>query len=193
MLRGGVSVNSLKMDKRGAIWVSAVLYMALGIIIIAMVLAAGLPAVEKLKDRYTLVQTKDLMLTLDENIRTVFHEGPGSQRVVKLKIDRGVLEIDSFDSEDASGSNNIFWTFSTPVLISEPDSLVEEGNLQILTSSTAIENSYDVALTLHYEESIALVYDEQSTVSGTVNLVILNEGTYSFDGTSRIKINLERI
>ena len=180
------------MDKRGAIWVSAVLYMALGIIIISMVLAAGLPAVEKLKDRYTLIQTKDLMLTLDENIRTVFHEGPGSQRVVRLKIDRGVLEIDDFDPGD-SESNSILWTFSTSVLISEPDKEIEEGNLKIVTSSTAVENSYDVALTLHYEESIALVYDEQSTVSGTVNLVILNEGTYSFDGTSRIKINLERI
>lgn len=159
-----------------------------------MVLAAGLPAVQKLKDRYTLVQTKDLMLTLDENIRTVFHEGPGSQRVVKLKIDRGVLEINTFDSNNIQESNNILWTFSTPVLISEPDKSIEEGNLQILTSTTAIENSYDVELKLYYEDTIALVYDDGSTASGTINLVILNEGSRPFgDDGERIKINLEKI
>jgi hypothetical protein len=181
------------MDKRGAIWVSAVLYMALGIIIISMVLAAGLPAVQKLKDRYTLIQTKDVMLTLDENIRTVFHEGPGSQRVVKLKIDRGTFEIIPYDSLD-DYPNHIVWTFSTPILLSEPDQLITEGNLGILTSSTAIENSYDISLALDYTGSdVALYYGEDSTASGTFSLVILNEGIVDDFAPDNIKINLERI
>ncbi len=191
MLEGGVSVNSLKMDKRGAIWVSAVLYMALGIIIISLVLAAGLPAVQKLKDRYTLIQTKDVMLSLDENIRTVFHEGPGSQRVVKLKISRGILEVDPYDPLEVE-SNTITWKFSTPVLISEPDVEIIEGNLKILTETTAVESSYDVTLILDYSGSdVALIYDEVSTASGTFSLVILNKGDE--DSDNLIDINLEKI
>ena len=177
------------MEKRGAIWVSAVLYMALGIIIISMVLAAGLPAVQKLKDRYTLIQTKDVMLTLDENVRTVFHEGPGSQRVVKLKIDRGIFEVIQYGS-DAENSNQIRWEFSTPVLISEPDQSVSEGNLNITTSSTAIKDSYDISLVLDYSDSdVALVYEDESTASGTFSLVILIKGV----NEDRIEINLEKI
>ena len=34
--------------KRGDIWISAVLYMALGIIVIALILAASLPVIDRL-------------------------------------------------------------------------------------------------------------------------------------------------
>ena len=39
------------MNKKGDIWVSAILYFGLGIIVIAILLAAGLPVINKLKDK----------------------------------------------------------------------------------------------------------------------------------------------
>ncbi|MBS3172364.1 hypothetical protein J4438_02180, partial [Candidatus Woesearchaeota archaeon] len=64
------------MKKKGDVWVSAILYTALGVVLLTIILAAGLPAIQKMKDSYTSKQTKELMLVLDKNIKTVYHEGP---------------------------------------------------------------------------------------------------------------------
>jgi len=176
------------MNKRGGIWISAVLYIALGIILISMILAAGLPTIQKMKDRYTIRQTKDLMLILDENIRNVNHEGPGSQRVVKLKIGRGLLEIDNEDE-------TIIWSLNTKVPASEPSSEDDpisafEGNLVIQTRKTSVEKQYNVNLILNYldEVNIELGDNTQSTLSGTFRLSILNMGHGDTDTENEIKI-----
>jgi hypothetical protein len=178
------------MNKKGAIWISAVLYIALGIILISMILAAGLPAVQKMKDKYTVKQTKDLMLVFDENIRVVDHEGPGSQRVIKLKIGRGLFDINE-------GGNNITWSLNTKVPISEPsseNSLIDvfEGNLKINTIKTAIEKQYKINLILEYGEGIDLELDgdTQSTLSGTFRLSILNTGHEEGEMANVIKLTL---
>mgnify|MGYP001558011191 FL=1 len=58
------------MGKKGAsIWISAVLYFGIGIIILTILLTAGLPVINKLRDKNIVIQTKQVMHTLDENIR----------------------------------------------------------------------------------------------------------------------------
>ena len=79
---------------KGQIWISAVLYSALGIIIITIILSAGLPLINKIRDRNLVTQTKDIMRTLDDNIKKVANEGPGSKRFLSpLIIDGGELVI----------------------------------------------------------------------------------------------------
>ncbi len=73
-------------NKKGDVWVSAVLYIALGMVIITIVLAAGLPLVTKMKDKNTVAQTKRVMLSIDDNLKEVATEGPGSRRVIPLEI-----------------------------------------------------------------------------------------------------------
>jgi hypothetical protein len=157
------------MKRRGAIWISAVLYMGLGIMVLSMVLAVGLPAVEKMKDRYTIKETKNLMLVFDENINTVYQEGPGSQRVIDLKIGRGTFEID----ED---ENSISWSLQTKVPASQPDETVLEGSLNISTVSTPIRDQFGVTLTLNYDFLNIIFEGEQNIISGNVKLSILNKG-----------------
>ena len=63
-------------------WISAVLYIALGTVAITIVLSAGVPVINKIKDKNTIIQTRDIMLSLDNIIREVRDEGTGSRRVI---------------------------------------------------------------------------------------------------------------
>ena len=156
-------------NKVGGIWISAVLYMALGILIISMILAVGLPAVQKMKDRFTLTQTQDLMLVLDENIRSVYQD-VGSQRTMDIKINRGIFEIDS-------DNDRIVWSLTSSISRSEPDIVIDEGSLSILTQSTNVKGSYEVIFTLDYDGLLELTYSEnQPILSGNSRISILNKG-----------------
>jgi type II secretory pathway pseudopilin PulG len=156
------------MQKRGDIWISAVIYIALGIVILTIVLAVGLPTISKMKDTYTAKQTKEIMLTLDSNVRSVYNQGPGAQTQVKLKIGKGELNVNSADDK-------ISWTTRTKALLSEPDVPVQEGNLIIFTESSAQKGEYDLYLTLDYSQ-IDIVYSEGTTIKGTTLLSITNAG-----------------
>ena len=58
------------MNKKGdSTWISAVLYFGIGIIIISILLAAGTPVVNRIRDKNTILQTKETMSNLDDNIR----------------------------------------------------------------------------------------------------------------------------
>jgi type II secretory pathway pseudopilin PulG len=163
------------MKKRGDIWISAVLYMALGIVVLTIVLAAGLPVIQKMKDRQTLTQTKNLMNTLDQTIRTVYNEGPSSKRTVELKIGRGRFQI--FDKDNQNNPNTIHWELETKALLSEPDTPITEGTLTILTTSTSVKGKYIINLDLNYNEFLDIIYDgQQNVISGKTKLQILNKG-----------------
>ena len=58
-------------NKKGDVWVSAVLYIALGMVLITLILSAGLPLIEKMRDKNTIVQTKNLLFNINANIETI--------------------------------------------------------------------------------------------------------------------------
>ena len=77
------------MKRKGQIWVSAALYIALGIIVISVVLSAGLPLINKIQAKNTLLQSKNVMFELDSTIRDVMLEGAGSKRPIYIEIEKG--------------------------------------------------------------------------------------------------------
>jgi hypothetical protein len=158
------------MNSRGGIWVSAILYFAMGVILLTIILAAGLPAISKMKDSYTVRQTKDLMITLDSNIRTIYHEGPGSQRTVKINLGRGEF----FIKED---EDYIQWDIQSSAIISEVDVPIQEGSLQILTSSSGVDDNYGVSLILNYTElGLNLTFGGPEKILGNAEFSLLNGG-----------------
>ena len=158
------------MKKRGGIWISAILYMAMGIVILSIILAVGLPAINKMKDSYNVRQTKELMIGLDDNIRNVYHEGPGSQRIVNLEIGRGDFVINP-------DLDIVTWEIESSAILSELNVPVKEGNLEILTNTTNVEGKYGVKLTLDYLISdLNITYDGPQELSGSTKLSILNKG-----------------
>ena len=180
------------MNIKGAVWVAAVLYIALGMIAITVILGAGLPLIEKMKDRNTVAQTKDLMQVLDETIRRVASEGPGSQRELSpFVIKVGELTIDETD-DFGQDSNAIVWTSKIGALIMEPN-LPEpkrEGNLEVSLATTHIEEEYEVKLRLDYENflDVDLVSEFGNPLRGDFSLLVRNSGKVDEDGLPTIEL-----
>ena len=151
--------------KKGDIWISAVLYIGISIVVLVLILAASKPLINKARDENTITQTKQVMLELDKNIRTVIGEGAGSQRIFSLEIGRGKMFINQ--EEDV-----VTWSLETEALVSEPGVTINLGNLQLLEEEVNKDN-YLVTLKLEYS-NLADILSEEATILGRYDLIILN-------------------
>jgi len=151
--------------KKGAIWISAVLYMGMGVVILTIILAAGMPVINKMKDKNVAVQTQEVMFKLDRNIRAVYTEGPGSQRPIKVEIKKGSLRI-------SQELETIDWNFRSKVLLSEPNTKIKQGNLEMYTIKES-KGRYMTTFTLNYTDILNITSD-LSSLSGTNNIIVTN-------------------
>jgi hypothetical protein len=159
--------------KKGQIWVSAALYTALGLILITVILSVGMPFVNKIKERNTILQTKNVLFELDKVIREVDLEGVGSRRPFFIEIQEGELSIN-----DLTVDETITW-----MLISE-DKLgiesgenvgdsgprIDEGNLKI--QSNRVGQGYEINLWLDFKTNGINIKSDLDKLSGQYNLVI---------------------
>ena len=152
--------------RKSEVWVSAVLYMSLGIILVTLILAAGLPLANKMRDRNTVVQTKALMYDIDQNIREVINEAPGSRRYISpVIIDSGKLVIDA-------DANQVKWSMLTGNKMMEPDIVFKEGVLNIKLSETSVIDEYIMELWLDYSSlaDLTVVSEVGSELEGRFSL-----------------------
>ncbi|MCX6711502.1 MAG: hypothetical protein NT139_00485 [Candidatus Woesearchaeota archaeon] len=160
------------MKKKGDIWVSAVLYLALGVIVLIIILNAGVPLIKNMTQRNIVSQTKDMMFTLDKNIRTIINEGPNSRRVLNpFTIDEGNLYVNETD---------ITWEMETSDKMMEPNILINEGVLKIILKSTKQVDKYLIDLNLNYKDitKLELVSSSTGPFSGKYNLIVTHSGRY---------------
>ena len=176
------------MVKKGDIWISAVLYMALGIVILTIILAAGLPVINRIRDKNLAIDTKESMFTLDKNIREVYNEGPGSQRPLTLDIKKGNFIIDQ-------DLNEINWSIESTVQLSDLDTVIQEGTLSIHSTKTT-SNDYLIIFGLDYDPlNIDLVLNNPvNSLSGTNKLIVLNQGvTDPINNPNKVTIQISVI
>jgi len=163
---------------KGQLWISAVLYIALGVVIITLILAAGLPLINKMRDRNTILQTKEMLLQVDENIRAVISEGPGSKRYLSpIEIGKGELYIDK------EGTSNVTWIVRTNNKMMEPNILFREGYIEFFLQESLVENEYVVNLNLDYYKIANLELSDKTPYgnpfTGTYSLTIERTDQYS--------------
>jgi len=176
-------------SKKADIWISAALYFGLGIIVITIILSAGLPLINRLKDKNTVIETKDVMFKLDTAIREVIRNGPGEQRSLSLEIKKGDLSINN-------NENTLTWSYKTSALLSEPGLTISEGNLNITTENTGVKDEYLVTLSLNYEgladlkkSSTPDPTEDLIKVSGQNRIIIKNVGTVN----SKIAVTFNKL
>lgn len=160
--------------KKSQIWVSAVLYIALSMVVLTLVLSAGIPLINKMRDRNTFTQTKDLLFAVDDNIRAVANEGPGSTRFLSpLDIRKGQFKIDE-------ANNVIKWSMRTNYNFLEEGVKLKEGVLTSYISGTNIEGEYFFNLELNYTGigELILRSDYSSPFTGRYSMAIYHNGTY---------------
>ena len=167
---------SILNNKRGDIWISAVIYIGLGVVAISLLVGAGLPLINKMRDRNTFFQTKEAMQVIDKAVFEVVSEGPGSRRFLSpVEIKKGHLNI---------GSNKIIWDMETKALLQEPGTQISEGNLKLkFKESELIKELYISEIVLdHYAENNIIIYVKGSPVgnlnnlNGKFSLSISNDG-----------------
>lgn len=174
------------MNKKADVWVSAVIYVGLAITIITIVLAAGMPVINRLRDKNTEIQTKDIMQELDTTIKDVVREGPGSRRTPIIKISKG-----EFNILEENGKSKIRWTLpNSRFMLSEPGAKIREGNIVVTTTASQVNDEYKVVMELVYD-NVNLVSNIK-TFSGQYNLVITNEGVDVNDNT-KIKVSINEL
>ncbi len=163
----------VKMRKKGQIWVSAALYIALGIIVITVVLSAGLPLINKIQAKNTFLQTKKVMFNLDETIKGVMLEGAGSKRPVFVEIKEGELIIDPI----TNNKKRIIWTFLSKYNPGIEENIeIKEGNIKLFNQLKGSE--YEITLTLDLTDFLGnadLKYDNEMSkkvIMGSYNLAI---------------------
>ena len=155
--------------KKGDIWVSAVLYFGLGIIVISIILAAATPVINRLRDKNIILQTKDVFQVLDSNIREVAREGPGSQRPLTIDIRKGEFKIIDVMS-------SLEWVYPSKALIAQPGVIIQEGNLKIRADPGGSSATYLTKLTLDYTGLYIRYTSPILLISGNTPLVIRNTG-----------------
>ena len=175
------------MNKKGIIWISAVIYIALGLVAVTIILSSSLPLINNLKDKATYMQSKVVLYEIDKNIKEVINEGPGSKRFIDTVIIKGgKLEFVS----SANLLNEIKWFDTTQATIVEPSEkgvcpntsciIIKEGDLNIYQEKTIIKDEYNLVAYLTYDK-IRLLFDQASTqgptdITGKFSLTIENQG-----------------
>lgn len=158
------------MNTKADIWISAILYMGLGVIILTLVLTAGIPVINKIRDKNTAIDTENLMLSLDDKIRAVYSEGPGSRRPFRFDIRKGIFIIND-------ATETITWTFETSALLSEPGIEIPKGNLVLITKETGTKNEYVSSFVLNYTNILDITLQSNSNeFTGANNLFVTNIG-----------------
>ena len=177
-----------KTRKKGQIWVSTVLYIALSIVAMTLILAAGIPMITRMKDRNTFIESKTMMHVIDGNINTVVSEGPGSRRVLDpVIIKGGKLFFDIANDE-------VRWEMKTGTMLMEPCPFDEvsggkcpekyiqsEGSLKFYLIETMVVDEYIVNILLDYKNKVDLVYSKDNEITGSLTgnyvVAITNEAT----------------
>ena len=185
------------LNKKGDIWVSTVIYIAISIIVIAIVLLAALPLIQKLKDRNVTMQTKNILTQIDKNIREVISSGPGAKRVISpVIIDAGLLEIDFTNSA-------INWTMKTKDALAEPGLTRQEGNVFIVVNErraggSVVEGEFEISQYLSYESNPKIIFipnsnSLRSPFTGRFTMSIRYMGTVQDAGQQvpQLEINMQ--
>ena len=159
--------------KKGQIWVSTVLYISLSLVAMTVILGAGLPMLNRMKERNTVIESKTMMHAVSDAISTVVTEGPGSRRVLDPVIIKGGKLI--FDV----GDNKVRWEMKTETMLMEPceandnnecsdtNLIQREGDVEMYLLETFVVDEYMVNLLLDYSRvNIDLQYTDKNKIKG---------------------------
>ncbi|MDD4877920.1 MAG: hypothetical protein PHO02_02700 [Candidatus Nanoarchaeia archaeon] len=183
-------------NRKGDVWISAVLYMALGVIVLTIVLAAGVPMIQKMKDKNSFSQAKTVFYTVNENMKNVINEGPGSRRYMSpFEIKTGEFNVDQTNSQ-------VIWSMKTQAKMMEPNydfrdistgiPEFREGDLYMFAKETNIVGEYIAYLKLDYTgiAHLNLTSPFSGPFAGTYSVTIQHTGTYEADNLPNIEIKI---
>ena len=130
------------LSKKGDIWISAILYVVIIVVAIALILNTGLPIINQMKDKIAFTKARDTMINLDKHIEDIASEGQGSQRLVPIEIGKGKLKVKD---------NKLVWEIDTESKIISSRTKIDIGNLYIVSNANVQATTYTNSFILQTE------------------------------------------
>lgn len=166
---------TFKAMKRGQIWVETVMYTLIAFVMIGLVLGFAKPELEKMQDRAIIEQSIKVLKEIDILILNMGEAG--NQRLVKLDVNKGSLEIDA--EED-----RLVFKVESKYTYCEPGASISDGSLIINNKKIGafnlinITRDYSTRYNITYEERDELKTINKAAISYT--LLISNKGKGRF-------------
>lgn len=139
-------------EKRGQIWIETVIYVLIGLSVIAIIIGIMTPKLKQMTDRSIIEQSLSYMVDLHEKILAT-QTSPGNVRIVEIVLKKGELVISSNDDKIS------FVLPSTNLEYSDPGIEIQQGGITILTQNTS--SGYNVSLILDYSNTLNITYDNR--------------------------------
>ena len=136
------AVDTLRMERLGQVWVETVVYMLVGLSLMALVLAFVIPKVNEYRDRSVIENTIAALNVIDGKINEVL-EAPLNTRVVDMTLKRGDLYF------NASGDSIYYILEDSKVAYSEPNEPVSLGKITVLTEPI-IKGTNRITISMKY-------------------------------------------
>jgi len=162
-------LKMLEADK-AQIWVETVLYIGIGLAILALLLTVVGPLVAKQKDSIIIEQSMRMLDSLDSRILEV-RKVAGTVLYDEIYLSRGELRINA-------DTDTIEWFLAdSHFMYSELNQTVSSGRIKALTEKRG--DVYSVSLVLDYSQSINITCGEKEKINlqkGTFTLWMENLG-----------------
>lgn len=177
------------MEKKSQIWVETAIYTLIGLAVIAIVMSAALPQIDKMKDRSVIRQTVTALEIIDTKIIEA-EQSALNLRVAKVKISKGRLEVNS------SNDKLIYILDNSRLKVSEPGITINEGGIEILT--TQVGSRYRITLIKDYTGKINITFDDSDEKIKTLqptnalyNVYIENKGDNAITDPTHIDMRVD--
>ena len=104
------------MKRKGQVWVETVIYILIGLSLIALVLAFVTPRINEQRDRIVVEQALLSLNVLDGKINEVINMGRNNKRIIDFSIRKGALHINSEKDEIVFVLDGLTKPYSEPGL-----------------------------------------------------------------------------
>ena len=174
-------------SKISQVWVETAIYTLIGLTLIAVVLSAALPQIEKIKDRETVKQTIVAINQLNQKIAEA-REAPSSTRLYDIVISKGKLEIDG-EKETIT-----YVLENTKLEFSEVGEKIKEGD--IITETQKYGSRFNILLSINLTKNTNLTFNNLDVLKtlqpgpSPYRLVIYNNGTIDPQGRYVVDISI---
>ena len=145
------------MTKRGQVWIETVIYILIGLALIALVLAYVMPKINEQKDRSVVEQTIVSLSTFNDKISEIIDRGKDNRRIVEFSMRRG--EMYFIPQEDKI----LFVIDELTKPYSEPNIIIPLGRVRVIT--TEERKTSRVNLTIEYASlEVDLTFNNKTDV-----------------------------
>ncbi|HRZ85613.1 MAG TPA: hypothetical protein P5277_02425 [Candidatus Paceibacterota bacterium] len=180
---------------KAQIWIETVIYILMGLSLMAIVLAFAIPKIEEQKDKLTVERTIEMMIGIENSIRDIKLSGTSATKENDIKIGKGKLIIDPTEDKLTFIIEDSKYAIGKP-RESDPKIVNNIPGTNLLALSELAGDKYKISITLDYKNMYDIQYETSSqerilnSQPNTYRLMVENRGKEPTSPVTRINFYL---